>query len=110
MHDSIFEYIERHMLEGTWINLRDAKRRMNLKRHGITDPEVKNVLETMRDSGLMDIETTSISRRKRMRVRVQPWHQQRHVDRGSINMGCVFCRKDVQIHADWCQAAEVRDL
>jgi hypothetical protein len=107
----IIEYFERHMLDGKWVNLRDVKRGMHIGRRGMTSPEADDVLQELSACGVLEFEVRrSVSRRKRVRVIVKPWHDQRHVVDGSINMDCGLCREDIQTHADWCQTAQLRDL
>jgi predicted phage tail protein len=106
----IIAYIERHMVDGRWMSLRDAKRRMHLNRHGVTAEEAGGVIRDLIASSMIEFETTSISRRKRVRVCVSEWHQRRHVARGVINMECDVCRDDIQKHADWCQTAQLYGL
>ncbi len=106
----IIAYIERHMVDGKWVNLRDAKRSMHLNRHGVTSAEAGAVFQDQITSSMLEFETKSISRRKRVRVCIREWHERRHVACGVINMECDACREDVQMHADWCQAAQLYEL
>jgi hypothetical protein len=106
----IIAYIERHMVDGKWMSLRDAKRRMNLNRRGVTSVEAGAAIQDLIASAVLEFETKSISRRKRIRVCVREWHEQRHVACGVINMECDVCRDDTQKHADWCQTAQLYGL
>jgi hypothetical protein len=109
-NSEIIAYIERHMVDGKWMSLRDAKRGMHLNRHGVTSVVAGAAIQDLIASSVLEFETTSISRRKRIRVCVGEWHGRRHVACGVINMGCEVCREDVQMHADWCQTAQLFGL
>jgi hypothetical protein len=106
----IITYIERHMIDGKWMSLRDAKRRMHLNRHGVTSAEAGTVIQALVASSMLEFQAQSISRRKRFRVCIREWHERRHVGCGVFNMGCEVCRDDVQNHADWCQTAQLYEL
>jgi hypothetical protein len=106
----IIAYIERNMVDGKWMSLRDAKRGMNLNRHGVTAEEAGAVIQALVASSMLEIETRGISRRKRIRVCVGQWHERRHVACGVINMECDVCRDDVQMHADWCLTGQLYGL
>jgi hypothetical protein len=106
----IIAYIERHMVDGKWMSLRDAKRGMHPNRHGVTSAEAGHAIQDLVASSVLEFEATSLSRRKRIRVCVREWHERRHVACGVINMGCEVCRGDIQKHADWCQTSQLYGL
>jgi hypothetical protein len=103
----IIAYIERHMVDGKWMSLRDAKRRMNLNRHGVTSEDAGAAIQALAASSMLEFQIQSISRRKRIRVCVREWHERRHIARGAINMRCDVCRGDIQKLAGWCQTAQL---
>ena len=109
-NSEIIAYIERHMVDGKWMSLRDAKRSMHLNRYGVTSAEAGAVFQDLIASSLLEFETKGISRRKRIRVCVGEWHERRHVASGVINMECDVCRQDVQMHADWCLTGQLYEL